>query len=522
MDADVIIIGSGAAATEAAFPLIAAGRTVLMLDVGKTAPAILEEPLEGTWSDIRKTREDQWRWFLGEDLSAIPLGGVDSGYGGGMTSGNRSYVVEESTTLTPVSVQGGSLVGSLAQGGLGAAWGAASAELDTNALEAMGLNAEEIRHSYATVTKRIGIAGGDDPNAQPPLAPDHHAEACLQSFQKNKAWFENHKLTAMQPPTAMLTQDLGERTATQYQDLDYWSNAGRSVYRPQYAIEALQKEPGFTYQPGHLVEDIQESETGVSVHARHLQQNSTRSYTAQKVIVAAGAIQTAHLLLKSRNLPNTAVPFIGKDHGFVACLRPSALGQAGPDRRHSLCQLLLRDTERLAGHEAGCAQLYSYRSLMLFRLLSGVPLPTPLALNALRMLTPALVIADIRYATVPNGTLTLSQSEQTSIQFTDPQPNLQAKKRTQSRLKKGLRRLGLLPVRTINFAPGTSSHYGGTVPIAGRGPLAANPDGRLQDSQHIYVADSSLFCTLPALPHTLTIMATANYVGTAVAKTYYK
>jgi choline dehydrogenase-like flavoprotein len=63
---DVIVVGSGASGTSAAYPLVEAGHRVLMLDVGNTdrhyAPLVPNARL----SEIRQREALQHRYFLGD------------------------------------------------------------------------------------------------------------------------------------------------------------------------------------------------------------------------------------------------------------------------------------------------------------------------------------------------------------------------------------------------------------------------------------------------------------------------
>jgi hypothetical protein len=88
-------------------------------------------------------------------------------------------------------------------------------------------------------------------------------------------------------------------------------------------------------------------------------------------------------------------------------------------------------------------------------------------------------------------------------------------------MKRLLRSLGQLPLRTVLPPAGASAHYAGGVPFAadraGVFPLEASESGALLKDEGIYIADAATWRALPAKPPTLTIMANANRIGRIVA-----
>ena len=533
MSSDVIVIGSGPAGVHAAYPLIQAGKSVCMIDGGYEAPPMLYEPPVGTFDDVRRREKDQYRWFLGEDLSNIPLQGLKGGHGGGMAHGNRAYVTKGTEEFLPLALSpNAQIIQSLAQGGLGAVWGAACAFMPDHELLGMGLDPVEMRRHYAVITKRIGVSGPPGhPETDPPLHPDHHAEHFLRAYRKKESRFRKEHLTVTQPYSAVLTRDKGERKAHSYDDMDYFADAGRSVYRPQYTLQELRSFPHFQYADKLLVERISEKDGECEVHTasiRNAERGEKQIFRGKRVVLAAGTIGTARILLRSFGLFDIPLPLIAKPHAFIACLHPASFGEAGAARRCSLCQLLLLDEVRNATDlENACAQIYSYKSLQLFRLLGSVPLPAPEALGLLSLLAPSMIVVDVRFPGLRNDaekTLTLRKKENGDSVHIHLHVSAEEKQERQTalkRVKRGLTMLGAYPLRTIQLPEGSSSHYGGTVPCLatpGTLPLSSDTEGKLHQGKNLYVADASVFPALSAKPYTLTIMANANRIGEHVLR----
>jgi choline dehydrogenase-like flavoprotein len=514
MDNRVLVIGSGPAGAHAAQTLVESGLRVTMLDVGRAGGPVLEESPGPDFEAVRRKNPDQWRWFLGEDFSGIPVDGMRGGLGGGMTSGNRGYVVRDAERLLPLSVRNGIVIQAVAKGGLGAAWGGTSTYLDAGTLRRLGLPPDEMERAYDAVTARIGVSGPQDrPGIQPPMRLDHHASALLDAAKRKAARITSMGVRFQQPHAAVLTQILGDRQPTAYGDLEYAADLGRSVYRPQYTVDALRHDERFEYVGGAIVERID----GRSVRWRDVS-GTMRTTSAAAIIVAAGAVGTARILAASRGLSGMPLPFVGKPHAFSACVHPRMLGKAGPRERSSLCQLVALAAET-GSDPGGCAQLYAYRSLLLFRLLESIPLAAPHALRLASMLSPALIVADIRFpAWEANGELRVDETGKVSISMRDGDWGPRA--RAMKRLHGAMRAVGLHPMKTMRLPEASTSHYAGTAPQSdhdGEFPLSTDAYGRVRGMDGVWVADAAMLRGLPASPHTLTIMANATRVAGHVA-----
>lgn len=513
---DAIVIGSGAAGVHAAHPLVTAGLRVLMLDGGIPPPHILQEPPPGSFTDMRSRSYEQIRWFVGDDVSLLLAHTEVSG----MVGGNRDFVSRHTKTLLPLQAHDREeITQTLAEGGLASAWGGACTYFDDTTLRDLGLPPQEMRRSYEELTRMIGISGPPlHPCVQPPLHPDHHARLLLAAASHRRERLAALHATVRQPHTAMLTETLGQRRPCMYNDLEYYSDADQSLYRANLTLDELRKHACFTYTPHVRIERIEETSSTAFVHGHLFSNNAVRTPIREEgtvVILAAGAMGTGRILLESLRYYDTPLPFISKPHAFTACLHPRTIGQAGDDRRSALCQLLVTIPPTVS-RVGVCAQLYSYRSFLLFRLLPQLPFPLPESLNILRLFTPSLVIAGIRFATPgANGTMTLARNGVLSVHIPEQVQSNARHRRALRDMKRALRIVGLLPLRTRFMPEGSSFHYAGAVPItsADTTTLNADSDGKVRKLRHTYVADASLFPLLPSEPPALTIMANARRIG---------
>jgi hypothetical protein len=273
-----------------------------------------------------------------------------------------------------------------------------------------------------------------------------------------------------------------------------------------------------------LVESVSEGKHGVVVTARDIHSKEIKTFHAKAVLVAAGAINTTRLLLRSLKRYDALAPIMLKNNWIIPCLFPSRLGKVNGARRHSLAQLAINGVKEWHGMSDLYAQVLSYNSLLLYKLLPYVPLSAPESFNVISMLAPSFVLIDVRFPSVENGSKGVCLRKEGSRDYLDvvypEDPNaIRAQKEKIRSLKKMLRHMGLLPLSTVRNPYGATSHYVGGAPVEGAGdyPLAVTKEGQLKGHERIFVADASSWRALPAKPSGLTMMANANRIGRKAA-----
>jgi choline dehydrogenase-like flavoprotein len=513
---DVIVIGGGVAAAHASYPLVKAGLRVAMIDGGLTAPQVPEP--SGDFEDIRRSYNAQHEFFIGAALSDIaPTGGS---HARSMISGSRGYVSARTEDLLPLDTEA-QIFQSLAKGGFTESWGAVCALYDESELRAVGIPPAEMPERYRDVIERIGLSG-EAPGypMQPSALDDSHAKRMLHAYgnmsERTRARFKVKK-----PLLAMLTQPLGARQAISYRDLEFALNDGGAIYRARFTIEEMEREKNFTYQPGCIVERIVKEGSRYCVIGRDFSGGSIRRW-ARRVIVAAGALNTTRILLESFDVRGVPAPFIVKTNVLLPCLDLASIGQAGERRKHSFCQLVVEDTTRSEGVGASFSHLYSYKSLLLFRLARYLPLPMPETLSLLALWAPSLTIADVRFPGFEDTVRSNVVYDGKKIVVHATAALTPRQRQLLRDIKRLLRSLGQLPMRTVLPPPGASAHYAGGVPFSEGStesfPLEASENGALLRDAGIYIADAATWRALSAKPPTLTIMANANRIGRIVAR----
>ena len=531
--ADVIVVGSGASATAAAFPLVEAGLSVLMLDPANVdsryAPLIPDRP----FSKLRASDPNQHRYFLGDDFEGIPSGDIRVG---AQLTPPRKFIVKDTDRLLPTRSDDFAGFSSLARGGLSAGWGAISVEFQEPDLEGFPIGRADLAPHYESVAARVGISGdrddllpyyGESPSLQPPLELDTLAGSILERYGKKRAAFHARGVRIGRPRLAVLSRDLDGRKGHSYHDMDFYSDRGKSVFRAGFALDDLEMRPGFRLASPFLVERFRESPGGgVVVTARDLASGARREFTAPRLVLAASVMGSARIVLRSFDAYDREIPILANPYTYGVCLHLPVLGKRCADRRHSLTQLAIVVDPEGTGRPPLHAQIYSYRSLLLFKVAREAFLPLPEGFRCLRDAGGAFAILAMHHEDrpSPNKRCILRRGAPGEEDLLEIRYELDPEtRRNQDRLERLvlrlLRKVGCWPLRRTYPGHGSSIHYGGTLPMSSREEeLTVTPECRLRGTRAVYVADGSVLPWLPSKAPTLTFMANAERVGTIVAK----
>lgn len=316
----------------------------------------------------------------------------------------------------------------------------------------------------------------------------------------------------------------GGRRAAAGHDLEYFADHGGSVWRPGLLLDELEREPGFQYHGGLVVERFRERDDVVEVECRTLGGGDSRRFGASRLLLAAGAIGSARVALASLAAAGARTPLLCNPYAIVAALDLSRLGQPDDGRpRHSLAQLAAvvrhpRDADAVV------ASLFTYRSLHLFRLARELPLPPAAAMLAARLVATSLLLVGVHQSDRGGETRFLELlpgDERTVLRVgwsRDGDEALRVR-RGERAVVGALLRLGCLPLGIRRPLPGASIHYAGTLPMTAEGPpLTCDADGRLRPTRRVFVADGSTWRFLPAKSPTLSFMANARRVAAAAVR----
>ena len=526
---DYIVVGSGPSGAMAAQTLVEAGTDVAMLDVGFSDSFYQNKIPDQNFVSLRKEDTEQHVYFLGEQFEGIPLGKIKTGP---QLTPPRKFVIEGVEKWLPTISNSFEPMQSLAYGGLGSAWGLACFAFSGPELREMGLDETKMIRAYQTIADRIGISGERDDglsyctrelnNIQPPTKLDSSAKRIYSNYKKNAPSLNKKGIFLGRTALALLTKNLDKRKATQYNDMDFWTNHGQSAYRPNITINELKEKNNFTYYRNCLVVKFSETANRVEVTVKRVDTGQEEIFLCKKLILAASTLGTARVAIRSFDYKIDKLPILCNNYCYFPCLHLGMLGKKTDERKISYSQLTLFYDKNKSGLDVATVMLYTYHSLLSFRLAKELPFGFADNAKILSQIYPSLIIAGLHHpeesspnkyiklvkdSSSPTGDKLLVEYKQSDEEIAD---DLEREKE----IKKALRKLGCLPIKRVHPGYGASIHYGGTMSFSNSNDLMTiSPNGQLGGTKNVFVADGSGFRYLPAKGPTFTLMANAHLVA---------
>jgi hypothetical protein len=526
---DFLVIGSGCTGIQAARTLVDAGAKVGLIDVGEKDEKYAALIPDRDFLSVRRSDPEQHCYWLGDSFEGTLSGPIR---GGTQLTPPRQFVTRNADRYAPFRSDEFSPVQSMARGGLGAAWGLGAHVFSDGELRKCGLDPSALEAAYETVSRRVGISAAPNDIAkfslgrlqsyQQPLEIDENAKALLHAYERKKETLNRQGFFLGQCPLALLGEDLGARKKNRLHDMEFWSDHDRSGYRPWITLEELGKAERFVYLPGRLALSFKERSNQVDVLVRRVDTGATEELSCRKLVLGAGAFGTARIAIRSFAYRQTQLPLVCNPFSYLAALNLRMLGRAGSDRRHSLAQLVLFYDCNGSADDAIMVSIFSYRALLLFRLLKDFPFNFSDGKKLMQLLQSALVLATLNHPDSPSdGKHLLLVRDPDSItgdvfecRFRPGEDEERAMHAKNRRIVVAFRRMGCLTLKKIDLVPGASIHYGGTLPFSdSEKPFHTSPQGRLYGTRRVFVADGSAFRYLPAKGPTLTFMAHAHLVA---------
>ncbi len=530
-DADAIVVGSGPSGVSAAWPMLEAGMRVVLLDGGKERQSPV---VRGAYHDLRRRDPGQWRVFFGSGLESLRPAGPPSPK---FDAPGSRFAFEGHAVAEKIEGQGFAAIVSLARGGLSNIWGAGIATYGDAELEGFPLAAADLATSYRSVARRIGVTGfsaddldggldGDMPSLEP-LRLAENAGRLFARYERRRGAVQALGVRVGRPRTAVLTQPVGERGACTFCDMCVWGCAEGAIYSAAQELPALLAHAGCDYRPGTLARTIAAGPGGWRVAVGDARGEGTGTVTGRRLVLAAGALVTTRLVLELQGRFDEPVAVLGAPGlGFALCL-PERIGAAVATREFSMGQLSFLaagDSGRPA--DAAYGTLFPASGLPASLVIDRMPLSRPSAIRLYARLQPALLFGNCflpgRYS---RSSARLERDAAGGSRLVvrggvaDELPGRVARLRRQ--LARAWRRLGafVIPGSFSPIGPGEDVRYAGMLPMRRfPGPGEVDAAGELHGAPGLHIVDLSVFPTLPAKHHTLTMMANADRIGRIVVE----
>lgn len=530
-----VIVGSGPSGVHFAQTVLERGHEVLMLDVGheRPAPVLPDAPFD----ELKQRLDDPAGYLLGNDFQGVTLpGGAGEYYG---LPPSQEFVLTPAKRFA-VKEWGFSSLSSFARGGLAEAWTAGVYPFTDAELADYPFDAADLAPHYEEVARRIGVSGAADDlepffprhgPLQEPLRLDLHSQRLLGTYQAHRAPLNSSGVFAGRSRLAVLTHEHDGRGPCTYLGRCLWGCPRASLYTPSVTLQRLLAMPGFRYAPEsyvtHCTWNGARHVTGVVV-ARG--DGETEGVTADAVVLAAGALSSARIMLESVFRATGEVLVLPGLMDNQQILMPfvnlGMLGKPSDPRSYQYHQVCLGFAGEDPRHYVH-AQLTTLKTGMAHPVIASLPFDLVSGTRVFRLLRSALGVANVNLHDTRRPDCTASLEIPSSgpprllLNYVPAKDDADQIARASSRVRTALRALGcVVPPGMAHVRPkGASVHYAGLIPMgAGDAPLRATPEGKSCDVEGIYFADGVTFPFLPAKNITFTLMANAVRVASAATE----
>lgn len=513
---DALVVGSGPAGVFTAYAL--KQRSVLLIDPGYgpgERPALREN-----FFALRRS-QDLFDTVIGrnfEGLNNLHRKAISMK----LKAPHMTYVIRDWERLAPLVSSSFEAVISLARGGLANAWGAGAYRFSKNDIEGWPVDLAEFAPFYEELTAHIGIAGdnddlafyfGEEKGLLPPLQLSGLAARLLGRYEAKREFFQRRGIRIGRPRLAVATVPHRGRPAYDYRNLEFYEPYNPAIYNPASTLEELIRAGQVTYRPGYLALSFREQGSHVEVAATNLKTNETERFCARKVFLAAGALNTARIVLRSSEDFQTRLPILDNPMSCILLFDLAGLGKAPDLGEGSLAQLNLIYDDPPTGRRFQ-GSLYGTNGPLRSDTLFQSPLAASSHLACARVLSQAMALLMLFYPDRPSESRRLSLQPSGALEVAyEPEPRGEV----EARLIAALRGARLFGSRgwCQYPPPGTSLHFAGSLPMKAKpGRYETDANGRLFGTNRVYISDAACFPTLPSKNHTLTIMANAMRIAT--------
>ncbi|MCE7530636.1 GMC oxidoreductase [Polynucleobacter sp. IMCC 29146] len=512
----VCIIGSGLAAMSAALSLVERGVRPTILDVGLSLSddiSKLASEMGGVepelWSESHKTLMFGNRSL---DKEGIPL----------KLAFGSSYFYGVDSIDAPIQSLGGEFPPfSYAQGGLSVGWGASALPADPRDLSDWPSETKNLREHYQFLLRNIAYSAVDDrlssnfpvySSVIDPIKIQPGNLALLNDMEKANI-FVKDQITFGQARSLVQATDSKNGLGCKYCGNCMSGCVYGAIFKSDKILKDLIAHDKIDYFCNHHVLKLAEDERGVTVYFKN--KNNFGKLTFSKVFLAAGAVNSTRIILKSKNIYNSrtllkAVP------GFVMpMIRIGKANNTWP-KANTLSGIFL-EYKPILDFWAHC-QISIPNELVLKKIdLQFSSNWHPSAIKSL--LSRHLVVATVTlHSNFGNGyalSLVRDGVTENDTLVSSREPPGEAKNAIREAMKKlsGItRKFGCYPLSSFALDSTISNgyHIGGSMPMKSRPVNSTDTDilGRPLGFQRVHVIDSSIFPTIPAT--TIGLLAMAN------------
>ena len=526
----IAVIGSGPAGVAAAVALAERGVHVHLFDAGLE----LERERRAAVDRLATLPRKDWPADALAEVRSQPEVGV-GGVAEKLTYGS-DFPYREVERWQPFENHGSDTKPTFARGGFSTVWGSCALPYLERDLADWPVSQADLAPHYRAVARFAPLSAREDDLAEElplfcddprPLRSSRQAERLLADLGRHRDRLRAKGLRFGSSRIAVRAEANERGPGCCYCAGCMYGCPYRLIYDASSTLDRLVADGSVTYEPGVVVDRLEETSGGVTLVMRSLADGTPRRENADRVYVGCGVLGTTRLLLASLDAWDTPATIRDSQYFLLPWLRAAGTPKPREEELHTLCQAFLEiDDPAIDPHNIHL-QVYTYNDLyaQLFDSLLG-PLAKPLS---------PLVDALLARTLLFQGYLHSDSSpsiEARLVRGADDTPTLSLREQRNPVTRRALRRLvtrlfALAPqLRALPAFPalsitpaGRGFHTGGSFPMHGErtahGGFASDVLGRPDGFERVHVVDSTTFPTIPSTTITWTVMANAHRIASA-------
>lgn len=515
------IIGSGPASLAAAKGLVDQGREVTILDPGfqlEEEKSLLKETLGSKEPQAWNAEElREYRAGMQPTTKGIPKKLI---YG-------SDYPYQEAEVSTPIEMHNAKMLRSFSIGGLSNVWGSCILPYPSNELSDWPIPFAALEEHYRAVLNFLPHSGRKDNLAlklplygdYEPLKLSRQAKDLLEKLEGNKTQLNGQGIYFGASRVAVQNSQEDPEQSCRYCKLCLYGCPYDLIYSSSFTLKDLVDSGKVKHISGYVVDQLEEEGTQVKIHARSAKDSTSETFTASKVFVGAGVIETTRIILESLDCYDKTVHCKHSDRFMLPFMSFRGIKGIYDEEMHTLCQAFMELEEPAPGAESAHLQLYTYNDLYRKALQNKFGPSSALFKLPIREFLSRLIVMFGYLHSNSSSYLdfTLRKGDRTYLEIVG-KPNKTAKKLAQRitlKLLRNSRYLGGVPTLPFLDPPGGGNHSGGTFPMrANPKQLESDILGRPYGFQNVHIVDSSTFPSLAAATIVFTAMANAHRIAT--------
>jgi choline dehydrogenase-like flavoprotein len=526
----VLIVGAGPAAVGAALALVQSpDLRITVLDIGGR----LEDANEDARARLALEEPARWAPADRELISKSPVGSPIKGVPQKRSFGS-DFPFRDFGQLSALHARGAvnDAVVSGAYGGFSNVWGAQIMPFTSATFRAWPVSFHEMLPHYAAILREVPHAGEHDDLADlfpligrttplPELSP--RSMSVLSRYERNRARLNRDGVILGRARLAM-SAPACNRCGLCLSGCPYGL-----IYSASHTLDKLRRQHGVTYRRGLLALTVEEHGSAATVVAKELHTGRLQRFTADRVLLACGAIGTSRIVMGSLGLADASVSVAESVQFMLPFLSRSRIPDPQRSAAFTLNQFNMVLKLDADGYDVSQLHFYTYNptfrealpAVLRTRRMRGVRNRLLERLSVALGYLPSWASPDFslsvrRSATdqsLPEVTLTAGRSNFAR------NPMLRDVLRRVSTSAPALDLWPVLPMLRLSSS-GKSYHWGSTFPHADPAANRFSSDtlGRVRPWARIHLVDASVFPAIPATTFTLSIMANAHRIADGVQR----